>query len=393
MEKRELARQLVEIHQNIYGSAPTVMAYAPGRIEVLGNHVDYNEGMVLSAAIGAGTCFAISANDGAGLRFYAGNRREQADFDLGEIAPVPGYDWAGYVRGVFYYIAEMGYEIRDWDCSFYGDVPVGAGLSSSAALDVSAAYAAQAMLGIRLDPVEIAKISQASDHNFVGSMSGLLDQFSSIFGEKYHLIHSDFRTNRVFPVGLPADIRFLLITPDLRHHHAESPYNERRASCEAVAAELAKLMGAEPAGFTLRDVDVPTFQRFRARLPAEAAKRAAHIVEEIDRVRQGLSALEEADMQAFGELMFESHESSRVNFENSLPEQDLLVDFAREAGVPGARLTGGGWGGSTIAMVYEDQAEEIERGVAEFCRGQGMRVDLSLITPSAGAREMNLAEV
>lgn len=393
MEKRELARQLVEIHQNIYGSAPTVMAYAPGRIEVLGNHVDYNEGMVLSAAIGAGTCFAISANDGAGLRFYAGNRREQADFDLGEIAPVPGYDWAGYVRGVFYYIAEMGYEIRDWDCSFYGDVPVGAGLSSSAALDVSAAYAAQAMLGIRLDPVEIAKISQAADHNFVGSMSGLLDQFSSIFGEKYHLIHSDFRTNHVFPVGLPDDIRFLLITPDLRHHHAESPYNERRASCEAVAADLAKLMGAEPAGFTLRDVDLPTFQRFRARLPAEAAKRAAHIVEEIDRVRQGLSALEGADMQAFGELMFESHESSRVNFENSLPEQDLLVDFAREAGVPGARLTGGGWGGSTIAMVYEDQAEEIERGVAEFCRGQGMRVDLSLITPSAGAREMSLAEV
>ena len=366
------------------------MAYAPGRVEVLGNHTDYNGGTVLSAAIDMGTCFAISPAEDPShneLRVYAGNRREQTGFALGEVGPVPGPDWTGYIRGVFHYIAGKGYPIGGWNCSFYGDLPVGSGLSSSTALVVSASYAAQAMLGIELAGIEVAKICQAAEHNFVGVTGGLLDQFSSIFGEEHHLIHSDFSSNEVCTVQIPDDIRFLLITSDLRHRLADSPYNERRASCEEAAATLAELMNVpNPDNFTLRDVDMQTFRLLKHKLPAEAAQRAEHVIGEIHRVDRGCSALEEHDISSFGELMFQSHESSRIHFENSTPELDFVVDSARKAGALGARLSGGGWGGSLIAMVHENQAGKVERDIAEACEKEGLTVQTSLVTPSVGAR-------
>ncbi len=447
----ELAGITGGIHRRVYGCPPQAMAYAPGRVEILGNHTDYNKGTVLSAAIDMGACFAISAGGASGdgaepgagtcaamLHVYAGNLDDRAEFDLSEIAPVPGHDWAGYVRGVLYYLAEKyrsekyqsesGRGIEGWNCSFYGTVPLGSGLSSSAALEVSASYAAQSMLGIELDPVETAKMCQAAEHCFVGSMTGLLDQFSSIFGEKHHLIHSDFRDNTVFRVRIPQDIGFLLITPELRHSLANSPYNERRKSCETAAAILEKLTGwgAEAAGdigrigggagraagvggcaagvggraagvggrasassgFSLREVGLERFRELRARLPDEAGRRAAHIIEEIDRVERGLTFLEDGNIEAFGELMFQSHESSRVNFENSAPELDILVNASREAGALGARLSGGGFGGSIIAMVHENRAADLRAQIDEHCRKEGITAEFNLMIPSEGARRV-----
>lgn len=389
MDRKELTNSVAQLHRRIYGSEPAAMAYAPGRVEILGNHTDYNEGTVLSAAIDMGICFAISPNEGAGLRFYAGNREEQASLGLSEVASNSEPDWGNYVRGVLYYINERGHAVENWDCTFYGDLLVGSGLSSSAALEVSAAYAAQAMLGIELEPLEVAKICLASEHNFVGIMSGLLDQFSSIFGEESHLIHSDFRSNEAFRIEIPRDIRFLLITPELRHKHIDSPYNERRRSCDQAAARLAALTGAsDPKTFTLRDVDMPTFLRFESELPVEPAQRARHVVGEIDRVAGGLAALEQGDISTFGELMFQSHESSRIYFENSTPELDFLVSSAKARGALGARLSGGGWGGSLIAMLHEHNASSFEQDIGAVCRKEGIKVDCCLISPSGGAEPM-----
>ncbi|MEI8079282.1 MAG: galactokinase, partial [bacterium] len=220
------------------------------------------------------------------------------------------------------------------------------GLSSSAALEVSAAYAVLKILNVTLDKKEIARLCQTAEHQFAGSKCGLLDQFSSIFGLGHGLIHSDFRTLEVTSVVLPEDVEFLVINPHVKHSLAASPYNERRERCEQAAAQLAKLL---PHPVTaLRDVSPAEFAANRSRIEAGAARRAAHVVGEIDRVERGMESIRQGDLKAFGQLLFESHQSSVENFENSCPELDLVVAAAR-------------------------------------CRAQGVTPEFIAVTPAAGA--------
>jgi galactokinase len=372
-----------ELHRKHFGSPPSVISWAPGRAEVLGNHTDYNQGTVLSIAIDKGHCFAISPNGGRGFRLLAVDIEKTVSFDISEISPVAGAAWAGYVKGVFYYLKEKGLPIADWDCSFLGNIPVGSGLSSSAALEVSAAWAAMAMTGIWIDPVEVAKLCREAEFRFAGCNCGLLDQFSSIFGKDHCLIHSDFRTLDITPVSLPGDILFLMVTPAVTHSLAESPYNRRRESCEQAVRELGGLMTPPPE--SLRDVTPEAFEALKGKIDPEAARRAAHIVGEIDRVETGAAALARGDITLFGDLMYRSHESSRINFENSCPELDLIVEAAREAGALGARLSGGGWGGSLIVLTREDSATELKNRISRLCSNRGLSTHISRIRPSGGA--------
>lgn len=384
MSVEKLVHALTALHWNRYGTEPDVIAFAPGRAEVLGNHTDYNLGTVLSTAVDMGHCFAISGNTGEGLRLLAGDLGETASFSLDTVGPVDGFPWASYVKGVFYNLAERGLRIDNLDCSFLGNIPVGSGLSSSAALEVSAAFAAMEMNGTHLDLKETAALCRDAESRFAHCNCGLLDQFSSIFGKKHCLIHTDFRTLEVTDVLLADDICFLIVTPDIIHRLSDSPYNERRESCERAVRELSAVL-SEPVD-SLREVVPADFALYRRQITPEAAQRAAHVIGEIDRVGRGVMALRRGDIITFGELMYQSHESSRTLFENSAEELDLVVASAREAGAPGARLSGGGWGGSLIVLARTTDLERLDRDITERCAGRGLMVRIRPIVPSDGAR-------
>ncbi|MFA7257126.1 MAG: galactokinase, partial [Kiritimatiellales bacterium] len=382
MKKDAVIERAVAAHIENFGKEPESVAWAPGRIEVLGNHTDYNDGTVLSAAIDWGHCFCISRSSRCGIHLFAVDVDEVVRFETGDTEKVAGTSWANYIKGVFHYIQEhLEQSISGLDCTFFGSIPMGAGLSSSAALEVAAAYAVLKILNTTIDKKEIARLCRKAEHQFAGTNCGLLDQFSSIFGREHGLIHSDFRTLEVRDVNLAPDIAFLVINPHVKHSLADSPYNERRERCEQAAAQLAEIL---PHPVTaLRDVSRQEFEQNRNLIGPRAAQRAAHIVGEIDRVETGVELLRVGDIEAFGKLLFESHRSSIENFENSCPELDIVVEAAREAGALGARLSGGGFGGSAIAMVLSSEAKRIGEKIKMLCKIKGLQPEILDIIPSA----------
>ena len=371
-------------HQTTYGEHPTVIAYAPGRIEILGNHTDYNAGTTLSTAINHGTAFLLSPADQPGVRVLAADLQQSASFDPATDERLSDqHQWANYVKGVFHLLRPHGIEVDRVNCTFAGSIPMGAGLSSSAALEVATAYALIQHADTTLDPIEIAKVAQAAEQQFAGCNCGLLDQFSSIFGVPSGLIYSDFRTLTTDNVALPAEARFIMINPHIKHALAESPYNERRESCEKAAAQLNQHL--DHSITTLRDVTWEQFTQHRHLIDPEAAQRAEHVIAEITRVGQAIEHLQRQDLSAFGQLLFDSHETSRTAFENSCPELDTVVEAAQQAGALGARLSGGGWGGSVVVLAREAEAETLTESILETCRQKGFQPTAEITIPSAGA--------
>lgn len=384
MNKSAVLKKAMASHLARFGKEPESTAWAPGRIEVVGNHTDYNEGTVLSAAIDRGHAFCISRSDQPGIRLLAVDVDQVADFTTNNMDKVVGAGWANYVKGVFFYIQEItGKPIDGINCTFFGSIPMGAGLSSSAALEVAAATAVLNLIDTTLNLKEVAKLCQKAEQKFAGTNCGLLDQFSSIFGLHHGLIHSDFRTLDVSAVNLPNDIKFLVVNPMVQHSLADSPYNERRERCEQAAKELAELIDHPVAA--LRDVSWDEFEKLKAQIDPGAAKRAAHIVGEITRVENGVEQIKSGDLTAFGQTLFESHQSSIDNFENSCPELDMVVAAAREAGALGARLSGGGFGGAAIVLVCEAEAKVIGEKISSLCQEKGITPDILTVIPSAGA--------
>ena len=384
MYDENIVNQAVAAHAKTYQTAPATVAYAPGRIEVLGNHTDYNEGTVLSAAINMGHCFCISSSNKPGVRLTAADIPETTSFDPASDERLPKtVQWANYVKGVMFYMRDQNIEVDSIDCTFLGSIPMGAGLSSSAALEVATAFAVLAHTGQTLGKKEIGLLAQAAENNFAGCNCGLLDQFSSIFGVRHGLVHSDFRDLETYPVKLPDDAVFLMINPHVRHALADSPYNARRVSCEKAARELDALLD-DPIT-ALRDVAWKDFEANRHKIDPEAAQRAAHVIGEISRVEKGVDLLRRGKLEAFGQLLFDSHESSRTAFENSCDELDILVEAARKSGALGARLSGGGWGGSVVALVRAADAESVCEKMIINARTMGLNPTAEIIIPSTGA--------
>lgn len=382
--RTETIEQTLRAHAERFGGPPGSVAWAPGRIEVLGNHTDYNEGTVLSAAINLGHCFCISQSDREGIRVLAADLNETAEFNTSDMDPVAGANWANYIKGVFYMMGDhLNETIDGLDCTFLGSIPMGAGLSSSAALEVAAATAVLKARKRSIEKKEIARLCRQAEHTFAGTNCGLLDQFSSLFGVTHGLVHSDFRSMEVSTVPLAADIEFLVVNPMVRHSLSDSPYNERRQRCEQAAAQLDEQLPRTIKA--LRDVSPEEFASCRDRIDPDAARRAAHIVGEIARVETGVRLLADGDLRAFGTLLFESHQSSIDHFENSCPELDVIVDAARKADALGARLSGGGFGGCAIVMVPAAQAEAVSRKIRALCSDRGLKPEILPVIPSAGA--------
>lgn len=339
-------------------------SFAPGRVELLGNHTDYNGGVVLSAAIDLG----ISAQ---------GRRRDDGKIVLtsegisGVVeAPVDQLEasgsWADYPLGVARMLIDAGYPVSGFEAEFSSTLPPGAGLSSSAAIEVCTAVLLKKLFEFDIGRLDLAKLCRKAENEFVGVSCGLLDQVSSIFGKKDHAIFLDCRAETVENIAFPGGVALLIVNSGVKHALTGGEYNERRDQC----FEAAKILGV-PA---LRDTTSALLEA--AKMPGLVKRRAAHIVGENERVFEALADLRAGNAAAFGKLMSASHRSSIENFENSTPELDALVEIAcAQEGVFGARLTGGGFGGAIVALVEKARIETIaaavETGYAERTGHQG----------------------
>jgi len=368
-----------------FGRGHTVAAYAPGRVEVLGNHTDYNEGFVLSAAINLGTFFLAAPSGSKKCRVLAGDRMEEEAFDIGSPAPSKNKAWSNYVKGVF---AKLG-ERKNISSGFLGvllsNIPLGAGLSSSAALEMSAGLALADLYKIKIEMLDLARIGQAAEHEYAGLRCGLLDQISSLFARGNELVMSDFRTLQIKHVPLAKDARFIMCNTSAKHTLTSSAYNERRKRCEMAAKFFASVL-KHPVK-TLRDVSWREWETYSRKMDSVTAKRSAHIIGENARVLKGRDLLVKGKLEEFGELMYESHESSRVNFENSCPELDFVVSTAkRTSGAIGTRLSGGGFGGSAVILAHARDVNSISEDLSTAYQNKFAHpCDLRVITPSRGA--------
>ena len=372
-----------------FGGAPEVVAYAPGRIEVLGNHTDYNEGYVFSAAIDRGTFFAASPAADDKVTLVALDMGETYETTLGAVAPVKsGMTWANYPLGTFSWLfggkpAAAG---RGFRAVFGGNIPLGAGLSSSAALEMATALALQKVYGTSFGKTELAKIGQKAEHTFAGCPCGLLDQASSMYGQAGALVKSDFRTNEFESVPMGEGVAFMMVKSNAKHALVDGAYASRRQACEDAAKYFAGVL--MKGGVThLRDVTMAEWVLYRGGLSETTAKRAVHPIGEDERVIQGAALLAKGDLRGFGALMYDSHESSRNWFENSCEELDAIVDAAKAIPeVYGARLSGGGFGGSCCLLVDPSAADRIAAAIVKEYRAKfGDEPTCSLIKPSDGA--------
>ena len=368
---------------NAFGVAPTVMTRAPGRLEILGNHTDYNEGLVLSVAVDRETVVAAAARLGAACRLLDLRSASAREFRLDDLSdPEPG-DWANYVKGVVVELQQRGIRVPAFDLALCSSLPISAGMSSSAALEMSSARALGELAGTVLSWQDWARVGQGAENTYVGARTGLLDQFSSLKGKAGHLVKSDFRTLEVGNVPLPQGTD-LVVANSMIKHTLTNEYNERRASCEDAVRVLRGLL---PGIGALRDVSMEHLVSHRAKLSDTTFRRAVHVVGENERVQEGAAALERGDVGAFGRLMFASHESSRVNFENSCAELDLLVELgASLPGAIGARLSGGGFGGATVHLVEHSSVEAYRDALsAAYTQRSGREPQVMICQAADGA--------
>ena len=329
-----------------FGEGGTMYASA-GRINLIGEHTDYNGGFVFPGAIDKCIAAQIKENGTNKVRVYSIDIDDYAEFGLNE-EDAPKAQWARYIFGVCRETIKRGGEVRGFDAVFAGNVPLGAGLSSSAALESCFAFAMNDMYNDnKIDKFELARIGQSTEHNYCGVNCGIMDQFASVFGKKNCLMRLDCRSMefQYFPFE-PKGYKLVLVDSVVKHELVDSPYNKRRESCERVAAKL----GIE----TLRDAEMEDLERIKAEISEEDYMRAKYVIGEKQRVLDVCAALEAGDYNTVGERMYQTHEGMSKLYEVSCEELDFLNDVAKECGVTGSRIMGGGFGGCTINLVKDE---------------------------------------
>ena len=357
---------------------------APGRVNLIGDHTDYNDGFVLPVALQFTTWAAASERSDRSVTIESLTHRRSSTFELDDASPRPRRNWSDYVRGVAIALQERGKRLVGVDVIFDSTIPVGAGLSSSAALETSAGLAMAAVAKVVVDKELLARAGQWSENHFVGVRTGIMDQYTSCFGVKGKALLLDCRSLQSRLVTLPRNMRFVVANTMSRHALAAGSYNTRREQCEAAVAILAK---ANPQVTSLRDVGLEMLLASADSMPPVLFKRAHHVVTENARVLAAASTLEEGDLETAGALMNLSHESLRDDFGVSSHELDVMVLIARSLdGVYGSRMTGGGFGGSTISLVDEDRSGEVVGALADrYAEDTGIAPSVFIAEPSEGA--------
>lgn len=374
------------LHRRHFQRDPAVVAHAPGRVEVLGNHTDYNDGFVLSAAIDAGVTCTLSLREDMRCRAYSEMLDCMTSFNL-QSCKMTGRDgWANYLVGMFHMLVPESKRRFGFDIGVVSDLPLGAGLSSSAALEVAAGLTFAHAYGIETTPLDLAKAGRAAEECYAGVRCGLLDQITSIFGEEQALVFSDFRSLEIRPLTIPEAWCFLLADTGVKHRLQDSAYNERRKACERAVAEWNRLeLGPIHA---LRDISVREWVECAGRMSDDVRPFATHVIYENDRVLRATEAIKRQDLQIFGDLMFASHESSRSCYQNSCRELDFIVQYAQSnALAEGARLSGGGFGGSAVLLLEKPGLERLTGSLQKaFEKTFNRPLTMRPVFPSAGAQ-------
>ena len=373
------ASAVVEAFDQAFGYPSERLYRAPGRVNLIGEHTDYNDGFVLPMAIDRAVWLAAAPRPDRQVRVRAVTLERDDLFGLDDLQPSREVHWANYVRGVLAMLELTGHRLTGLDLAYAGDVPIGAGLSSSAAVEMAVAAAARDLFVLDLSPLDLARLSQRAEHEFAGTQCGLMDQLISAVGQEGQAMLIDCRAFTWEPVPLPRGVAVIVCDTSKRRGLIDSAYNERRAQCE----EGARRLGV-PA---LRDLDVTTFEIQSGELPPVLRRRCKHVVYENDRTLCAAEALRHGDLRSFGRLMNESHTSLRDLYEVSCEELDLMAALAQsQPGCWGARMTGAGFGGCVVALVDMPAVEAFTHNVAAVYKRQTLRTPaLYVCQASAGA--------
>lgn len=346
---------IFRLFEQRYTSRPRIFR-SPGRINLIGEHTDYNHGYVLPAAIDRYASLAISKRDDAMINMYSCYFDETVSMDLADIRQTG--KWADYIAGVLKQYADLGYQISGFDMVMDGDIPIGAGLSSSAAVECVTAYAVNELCGLGNDLNKMVAIARAAENSFVGVQCGIMDQYASLFGRENSFLFLDCRSLQSQYIDYRSDhCDILLFDTGVKHNLADSAYNERRVTCMTVVEKLQRMI---PGIHSLRDVSWEILSAYKSELTDREYKRAAFVIQENDRVIKSCAALKEGSFDLLGELLFESHSGLRNMYEVSCDELDFLVSIVRSSkSVLGARMMGGGFGGCTINLIKKGHTEEV----------------------------------
>ena len=380
-----LVDNAVSAYTRRFGAKPAFAALAPGRVEIMGNHTDYNGGFVLPAALDKGTVITGSPTGDDTITLYAADFRREASFPAAGFQHDTQNSWASYVLGVVQQLQRGGVPVRGFKALLHSDVPGGAGLSSSAALEVAAAFFLQQCFPFDRDPMQIARLCQLAENEFVGVPCGILDQFSSVFGVQDSLLFLDCLTLEHSTVKMGrTDIAIVICDSGVKHAHAGGDYTTRRAECMAAAAHFGQDL--------LRHVTWEEFQAGKDELPENQRKRAEHILNEDKRVLAMREAVQKGDTARMGEILAAGHASCRDLFENSAPELDFLVATAVGlSGCIGAKMTGGGWGGCTVNLVFQEAVPQFIRELGPRYKEKfGREAQIYACRAAAGARAVKV---
>ena len=370
--------------QRIFGSPPEVVVRAPGRVNLIGEHTDYNDGFVLPAAIDRAITYAGRRRADRHVRVYSHDFNATVEFDLDDIQKASENTWSNFLRGVSKFLEADGHRLTGADIAFGGDVPREAGLSSSAAVEVGATAFWNKLLGLGLDPVYVVKLSRRTENEFVGVPCGIMDQFISALGRRDHALFLDCRDLTYRHVPLRSDVKIVVCNSGVKRALAQSEYEVRLKQCREAVAKIAAT-GRDVK--TLRDVLPSDIEATRSWMDNILWRRAHHVVSENERTLEAVSVLQAGNLERFGELMNQSHESLREDYEVSSKELDTLVALARQqSGVLGARMTGAGFGGCTVNLVRADAAENFSQAVAEgYEKVVGLKAEIYVCQASDGA--------
>ena len=372
--------------QEVYGVQPSIFR-APGRVNLIGEHTDYNDGFVMPAAIGFYTWVGTSPRSDRVIHVRSEEFNEASELSLQELSGPPRHHWSDFIRGVAAILQSQGYEPAGANLIIEGQVPMGAGLSSSASLEVATALALLSEARSEVSQLELVKMCQRAEHEYVGTRCGIMDQFIAVFGQEGHALMLDCRTLESESLEIPEDVRLVICNSMVKHNLAAAgEYNRRRADCETGVSILRKSL---PQVRALRDVTLKDLEAHRDELPEVVYRRCRHVISENQRVVDAAGALRSGDLDDFGRLMRESHQSMRDDYEISVSELDLLVDIASEcAGVYGSRMTGGGFGGCTISLVQSQSVEEFQRTIAhKYKDATGISAPIYVCSAAQGAGE------
>jgi galactokinase len=379
MNKSEFKQKFIQV----FGGTPALYR-APGRVNLIGEHTDYNDGFVMPSAIELYTWVAVAPRPDRKLVVHSDNFAETAEFNLDNRTAAPRKHWSDYPCGVAVILEKAGHVLKGANLLICGEVPLGSGLSSSAAIEVATALALLGNSDLKVDRVTLARLCQRAENEFVGMRCGIMDQFISLCGHANQALMLDCRSLDYHLLPLPDGVRLVICNTMVKHELASGEYNKRRADCESAVRLLAKSL---PGVKALRDVSLQELRRHGQGLPEVVLKRARHVVSEDERVEQASKALVAGDLSLFGRLMEQSHRSLRDDYEVSCIELDTMVDLARQVdGVHGARMTGGGFGGCTINLVKSEMVKSFNSAVSQgYVKATGKVPQILVSTAAEGA--------